>query len=112
MSSTADTLPAHLLEMGGWVEIPGLGWLREVPSLPHHGGVGIDFYWWHDCPPLRDKPDRNSLRTIDTSSGERHAITGGSLAGGDLTIHGGSGSIPCPQCGLHGWVRGGKWVAA
>lgn len=99
--------------MGEWVEIVGLGWLLEVPSLPHHGGVGSDFYWWHPCPSLEGKPGRDSLRTIDCSSGQRHAVLGGSLAGGDLTIGGGSGSIPCPSgCGLHGWVRDGKWVTA
>lgn len=100
-------LPEHLADMEGWVEVPGLGWLREVER---HGG--IDFWWWHDCPPLADKPERNSLRTIDCSTGERHAITGGSLAGGDLTIHGGSGSIPCADCGLHGYLQNGQWVPA
>ena len=111
-SPTAEDVPAHLVEMGGWVRIEGLGWLREVESHPGHGGVGIDFWWWHHCPPMVDKPGYGSPRTIDVSSGERHAITGGSLAGGDLTIHGGSGSIPCSECGLHGYVRGGQWVAA
>ena len=104
-------LPAHLADMGGWVEIPGLGWLREVIGVDSLSD-GIDFRWWHDCPPLADKPQRNSLRTIDCSTGQRHAITGGSLAAGDLTIHGGSGSIPCADCGLHGWVRNGEWVTA
>ena len=101
-------LPEHLADMDGWVEIPGLGWLREVKGR----SGGIDFFWWHFCPPLADKPERKSLRTIDCSTGERHAITGGSLAGGDLTIHGGSGSIPCHDCGLHGFVRNGQWVPA
>ncbi len=107
-----EILPAHLAEMGGWVEIPGLGWLREVPSHGGHGGVGIDFLWWHHCPPRMGEPDENSLGTIDVSSGERHAILSGSLVGGDLTIGGGSGSIPCDKCGLHGWVRDGRWVPA
>lgn len=98
-------LPDYLAEMEGWVEIPGLGWLREVES--HEASDGIDFWWWHDCP----YAGWSSLRTIDCS-GQRHAITGGSLATGDLTIHGGSGSIPCDKCGLHGWVRNGKWVTA
>lgn len=110
MDEGTNHLPAHLAEMDGWVEIPGLGWLREVPSHVGHGGVGVDFWWWHHCPPMVDQPGYSSPRTIDVSSGERHAITGGSLAGGDLTIHGGSGSIPCDKCGLHGWVRNGKWV--
>ena len=105
-------LPSHLAEMDGWVQIEGLGWLREVPSGPHHGGVGFDFWWWHDCPAMEGHPGHGSVRTIDVSSGERHAVTGGSLAGGDLTIHGGSGSIPCDKCGLHGWVREGRWVSA
>lgn len=110
MSTT--TLPAHLETMGGWVEIPGLGWLREWQH--HHDGdcSRMDFWWWHHCPPMVGKPGYSSPRTIDVSSGERHAITGGSLAGGDLTIHGGSGSIPCEKCGLHGWVRNGRWVPA
>lgn len=106
-----STLPDYLAEMGGWFEIPGLGWLRESTPRGDHAD-GVDFWWWHDCPPMRDKASYSSLRTIDCSTGERHAITGGSLAGGDLTIHGGSGSIPCDKCGLHGWVRGGKWVTA
>jgi hypothetical protein len=101
------TLPEHLVHMGGWVEIPGFGWLREW----HREGV-LDLMWWHDCPAMRDQPGWSSVRHIDVSSGERHTITGGSLADGDLTIHGGSGSIPCDKCGLHGWVRGGKWVTA
>lgn len=107
-----EQLPQHLADMDGWVEIPGLGWLREVPADQRHGGVGIDFLWWHHCPPLAGAPGYVSLRTIDTSSGERHEITAGTLAGGDLTIHGGSGSIPCDRCGLHGWVRNGLWVPA
>lgn len=102
-------LPEHLADMDGWVEIEGLGWLREVPSS---SSPGSDFWWWHHCPPMVGKPGYTSPRRIDTSSGQRHAVTGGSLAGGDLTIHGGSGSIPCDKCGLHGWVRDGRWVAA
>lgn len=115
-TKTEAALPAHLADMGGWVEIPGLGWLREVPPWVGHGAQadaeGIDFWWWHHCPPMVDQPGYASPRTIDTSSGERHQIVGGSLAGGDLTIHGGSGSIPCEKCGLHGWVRDGRWVPA
>lgn len=111
MSTTE--IPEHLAEMGGWVEIDGLGWLRE---WWHDNGPGtesvMDFWWWHHCPPHVGKPDYSSPRTIDVSSGQRHAVTGGSLAGGDLTIHGGSGSIPCGDCGLHGWVRNGRWVPA
>lgn len=106
----SEPLPSHLVSMGGWTEIPGLGWLRRVPS--GHSWGGTDFWWWHDCSGMTGKPGWGSVRTIDTSSGERHAITGGSLTGGDLTIHGGSGSIPCDKCGLHGWLRDGKWVAA
>lgn len=102
MTAVAD-LPEHLADLGGWVEIPGLGWLREERP---------GFWWWHDCPPMRGKPGWSSSRSIDTTTGQRHAVTGGSLAGGDLTIHGGSGSIPCDKCGLHGWVRDGKWVTA
>ena len=105
-----SALPAHLTELDGWVEIPGLGWLIEIRS--RFGNGAIDFWWWHHCPPLADKPERNSLRTIDCSTGQRHAILGGSLATGDLTIGGGSGSIPCHDCGLHGFVRDGKWVPA
>ena len=104
-------LPDHLAAFSGWVEIPGLGWLREMIGIDPLSD-GIDFWWWHDCVPLRDKSQRDSLRAIDCSTGDRHAITGGTLAGGDLTIHGGSGSIPCPDCGIHGWVRDGKWVQA
>lgn len=102
-------LPAHLRDLGGWRQILGLGWLREVAPLV---GDGLDFWWWHDCPPMRDQPGFASLRLIDASSGQRHAILSGSLAGGDLTIGGGSGSIPCDRCGLHGWVRDGSWVTA
>lgn len=109
---TAAALPEHLEVMGGWVEIPGLGWLREVPGGANHNGPAIDFWWWHCCRPMKGRPGYASVRTIDVSSGERHEITGGTLAGGDLTIHGGSGSIPCKRCGLHGWVRNGRWVAA
>jgi hypothetical protein len=112
--SEAANLPLHLAfaHSGEWVEIPGLGWLIEVAPPGRAGGDGIDFWWWHDCPPLREQPSWKSVRRIDTSSGERHAILSGSLADGDLTIGGGSGSIPCDKCGLHGWVRDGKWVAA
>ena len=96
------------------MEIPGLGWLREWHHAPYEveGDTlpGPDFWWWHPCPNAQVPGD--CLRTIDVSSGKRHAITGGSLAGGDLTIHGGSGSIPCDKCGLHGWVRNGQWVTA
>lgn len=101
------SLPEHLSDLDGWVEVPGLGWLREVPGRID---TGVDFWWWHECPALVDKPERNSLRTIDCSTGERHAITGGSLEGGDLTIHGGTGSIPCSDCGLHGHLVKGTWV--
>lgn len=107
-----EPLPEHLADLGGWVEIPGLGWLLEVQASPPFTISGIDFWWWHHCPPMVGQPGYTSPRRIDCSSGERHAITGGSLAGGDLTIHGGSGSIPCEKCGLHGWVRNGQWVTA
>ena len=98
-------LPEHLASMGGWVLIDGMGWLREANGRS-------DFWWWHDCPPARGARQWNSIRTIDCSTGERHAILSGSLEGGDLTIGGGSGSIPCHTCGLHGWVRDGRWVTA
>jgi hypothetical protein len=104
-------LPEHLADLAGWVEVEGLGWLREV--IPHDvDREGIDFWWWHHCPPAEGEPGYNSPRTIDCSSGERHAIISGTLAGGDLTIHGGTGSIPCDRCGLHGWLRDGRWVPA
>ena len=110
-------LPHHLADVEGWHEIPGLGWMRVWEHQPYEDEHGVeipgpDFWWWHDCPPVAGKPGWLSPRTIDVSSGARHAITGGSLEGGDLTIHGGSGSIPCEKCGLHGWVRNGQWVAA
>lgn len=108
------SLPDHLADMVGWVEIEGLGWLREIKRTNAAGAPrGIDFLWWHHCPKLADKPDKDSLRLLDCTSGERHEVTGGSLADGDLTIRGGSGSIPCTDgCGIHGWVRNGRWVPA
>lgn len=105
-------LPEDLAEMGDWVEIEGFGFLRPWLRENDAGEPVVDLMWWHDCEPMRGHPGWASVRHIDVSSGQRHAITGGSLADGDLTIHGGSGSIPCDKCGLHGWVREGKWVTA
>lgn len=106
-------LPAWLVEMGGWHEVPGAGWFREVE--PHGSNGSPDFWWHHPCPTHPVGPSR-WLGTIDCSTGQRHAILGGTLAGGDLTIGGGSGSLLCPPqfdgCGLHGWVRNGRWVPA
>lgn len=106
-------LPDWLAEQTGWVEVPGGGWFREVRPRGDNGSP--DFWWWHACPTHPSGPDR-AVGGIDCSTGERHAIIGGTLAGGDLTIHGGTGSILCPPsfggCGLHGWVREGRWVPA
>lgn len=104
-------LPEHLDQMGGWVHVDGLGWLREW-EWHISGRRGFDIMWWHDCPPMRGEAGWTAPRHIDVTSGLRHAIAGGSLAGGDLTIAGGSGSIPCDKCGLHGWLRNGRWVPA
>lgn len=114
MTDTPAPLPDWLEEMGGWVEIRNAGgWLREVD--PRGDKAPSDFWWWHSCPTHPSGPDR-AVGSIDCSSGERHAILSGTLAGGDLTIGGGSGSILCPPdfggCGMHGWVRDGAWVSA
>lgn len=108
-----ERMPAHLADMDGWIHIDGLGWLFEWHHEPADDLPGpFDFWWWHDCSAMVNTPAWRALRTIDVSSGQRHEIIGGSLHGHDLTIHGGSGSIPCTECGLHGWVRNGRWVRA
>lgn len=107
-------LPEHLRYFDGWIAIEGLGWLRWWHHEPWNTEgttlTGPDLWWWHDCPPMRGEPGWGSPRTIDVSSGHRHAIIGGTLDGGDLTIHGGSGSIPCEKCGLHGHLAKGIWT--
>lgn len=48
-----------------------------------------------------------SWRLVDLTSGDRHRVVAGDVHHPEtLTI---AGSLPCDQCGAHGFVRDGRW---
>lgn len=59
-----------------------------------------DYLWAHDC---FGRP--GSLARIDVTSGRAHML----VSPDPLHIE---ASILCPDCGKHGFIRGGQWVSA
>lgn len=76
----------------------------DIGSRHFVAPYGAGFTWWHDCPAVAHvswgwfgpvAPDR--------TSGHRIAVRA------PLTV---DGSLLCTDCGDHGFIRDGRWVAA
>lgn len=71
----------------------------------------IECLWvWHDCDEIHDHPD-----TVPEFKGKRVGWTPSGATKHDLItvdpLHI-EASILWPTCGLHGFIRGGRWVEA
>lgn len=105
MTRYFETTPgAHVLELDHGLHDAGHGvsytfWYHDAEHT-QPGGI----YWWHGCP--RIGPDEGPPYTGPDRPGEAKWPPWELISTKPLTI---GGSLLCPPCGCHGFIRNGRW---
>lgn len=96
--------PAMLGEPIEWIPIEGVEamWLSKPRPVLEDGEQHQHAWWAHRSP-----TGRNDLGRVAFRPGG-HVLE----AADPLTIIGSLYCVPAEHCGVHGWIRGGKWVPA